>query len=94
MTEIDNYILEIDMLRANYMLEKENKNFDSLFEKVDNDLENYILEIDTLRYDILDYWLMLSDDERENEWNNYSDEEKEELNEKREELLFLLYWDN
>jgi hypothetical protein len=60
---------------------------------VDNDLENYLVEIDTLRHDILDYWLMLSEAERENEWNNYNDEEKEELNEKREQLLFMLYWD-
>jgi hypothetical protein len=57
-------------------------------------MENYIVEIDTLRHDILDYWLMLSDDERENEWNNYTDEVKEELNEKREQLLFMLYWDS
>ena len=100
MTEIDNYILEIDMVRANYisLLEKENKSFAPLFlaslKKVDNDIENYLVEIDKLRYDILDYWLMLSEAERENEWNNYTDEEKEELNEKREELLFMLYWDN
>jgi hypothetical protein len=58
----------------------ENKNFAPLLEKVDND--------------ILDYWLMLSNDERETEWNNYTDEEKEELNEKREQLLFMLYWDS
>jgi len=58
----------------------ENKNFAPLLEKVDND--------------ILDYWLMLRNDERETEWNNYTDEEKEELNEKREQLLFMLYWDS
>jgi hypothetical protein len=58
----------------------ENKNFAPLLEKVDND--------------ILDYWLMLSNDERETEWNNYTDEEKEELNEKHEQLLFMLYWDS
>jgi hypothetical protein len=81
MAEIDNYILEIDMLRANHINDI-------------TDMENYIVEIDTLRHDILDYWLMLSDEERENEWNNYTDEEKEELNEKREQLLFMLYWDS
>jgi hypothetical protein len=61
---------------------------------VDNEIDDYIHEIDNVRNDILDYWLMLSNDERETEWNNYTDEQKEELNENYEQLLFMLYWDS
>ena len=61
---------------------------------VDNEIDDYIHEIDNVRNDILSYWLMLSNDERETEWNNYTDEEKEELNENYEQLLFMLYWDS
>ena len=79
-------------------------------ETTHDDIDLYIREIDELRfnddeqeydisdvnYDILDSWLLMTEEERENAWNNYTEEEREELNELREELKFMLYvgkWD-
>ena len=81
--DIDIYIREIDEIRSH---------------QYDDEEQEYIPEeeyvISDVNYDILDCWLLMTEDEREDAWNNYTDEEREELNDLREELKFLLYLDS